>query len=255
MLTTFLLLALPSSVAFVQAHVTQEFPAPFKTGTYGASNPLEPSGSNFPCQLGVAGLPSSGPTEVVIGESFSINFAGLATHGGGMCQISILPGLNPSKSNADFRVIKTHYGCLTTTIGNLDSGAPNTMTAIIPAGVEPGEYTQSWTWLSRTTNELHMMCAPIKIVARKRGRNERQTLGIDKRTLNDLPPVWLANLETVTGSCKVQPQQVVVQVPEPGLDVENSLPKGTNMFKAECNGNPAAGVAKKLPQTKSISPQ
>ncbi|KAH7378630.1 hypothetical protein BKA64DRAFT_556444, partial [Cadophora sp. MPI-SDFR-AT-0126] len=137
------------------SHVTQEFPTTYNTGTYGASNPLGLSGSNFPCQLGVGGLPSSGTTEVAIGEPFNITFAGLATHGGGMCQISILPGFNPSKSNADFRVIKTHYECLTTTSGNLDSGAPNTMMATIPAGIETGEYTQSWTWASKTTNELY----------------------------------------------------------------------------------------------------
>ncbi|KAK0110190.1 hypothetical protein ONS95_002841 [Cadophora gregata] len=245
MFVAFLLLA-PLSV---HAHVTQEFPTPYKTGTYGASNPLEPSGSNFPCQLGTAGLPSTGPTEVTIGEPFNITFAGMATHGGGMCQIGILPGFNPSKSNADFRVIKTQYGCLTTTSGNLDSGAPTPMTATIPAGIEPGEYTQSWTWASKTTNELYMMCAPIKVVAKKRPERRKT-----KRTLNDLPLVWLANLGELTGSCKVQPQQLVVEVADPGLDVENSLSEGTKMFKAECNGNPAIGAAKSLPSTKPSVP-
>ena len=244
------------SVNNAHTYITQEFPFSYNTGTYGAYNPLEPSGSNFPCQLGVPGMPASGPTEATVSIPFDITFAGLATHGGGMCQVSILPGFNPSRNNANFRVIKIHYGCLTTNGGNIDSNtSPNTMTATIPAGVEPGEYTQSWTWFSKTTNELCMMCAPIKIIASKAKRRiERQKLAIDKRTLDDLPPIWLANLGEVTGSCGVQPQQLVVQVPEPGRDVESSLPEGTKMFKAECNGNPASGFAETLPGTESVAP-
>lgn len=157
-----LLLALPLIFNTANIHITQERPVPYNTGTYGASNPLEPLGSNFPCQLGVPGMAASGPTEVKIGEPFDITFAGLATRGGGLCQISIVPGFNPSRTNANFRVIKIHYGCLTTSSGNIDNNTgPNTMTATISAGVEPGEYTQSWIWFSKTTNELYMMCAPI----------------------------------------------------------------------------------------------
>ncbi|MAD87102.1 MAG: hypothetical protein CL912_29435 [Deltaproteobacteria bacterium] len=98
-----------------------------------------------------------------------------------------------------------------------------------------------------------MMYAPIQIISSKaKSRIERQKLAIDKRTLSDLPPVWLANLGEVTGSCTVQTPQLIVQVPEPGTDVENSLPEGTKMFKAECNGNPAVGTAKTLPGTETI---
>jgi len=112
--TKLLLLALSLSVNTANTHINQDLPVPHNDGTYGASNPLEPSSSNFPCQLGVSGMAASGPTQVTFGGPFDITFNGLATHGGGMCQITIVPGFNPSRTDANFPVIKTHYGCLTT---------------------------------------------------------------------------------------------------------------------------------------------
>ncbi|CAG8979212.1 hypothetical protein HYALB_00013139 [Hymenoscyphus albidus] len=241
----------------VLSHITLESPKPFKVAADGLSNPLAPSGANFPCQ-GKVSLPDGGPTVMTIGQEQKTTFSGLATHGGGSCQISLLKGFEPSKENADFRVIKTQYGCLTNSKGNLDGGKANPMTFVIPDSVEPGDYSGSWTWQSEATGELYQMCFPITVVAKKRSRIERGKPEFSpnvKRGLEDLPPVWLANLGEVTGTCSVKPQQQIVEFPEPGKDVEHSE-GDKKLFKAECNGNPFAkgGVTKPSNPSSSATP-
>lgn len=63
--------------------------------------------------------------------------------------MSLLPGFEPSKTNADFRVIKSiEGGCPAMNMeGNLEAGQnPNTYNFTIPSSVPAGDYTLSWTW-------------------------------------------------------------------------------------------------------------
>jgi hypothetical protein len=225
------------------AHVVLESPKPFKFPAYGPSNPLEPSGSDWPCKI-----PSGGkiqvdgePTTMRIGDTQTASFSGLAVHGGGSCQFSLLPGFNPSKDNDDFRVIKSiEGGCVVANqVGNILSGAPDTFDFTLPSDLAPGDYTWAWTWQSRTTGEFYMNCAPITAVAGKQTRLERfkSASTNEKRGLSDLPAVFLEGLGDVTGTCKVDKGlQQAVKYPEPGSVVAH--PEGTaNLLKPNCNGN------------------
>lgn len=247
-LPTITLLLLLASLT--NTHVILKAPKPCIFPAYGPSNPLDPSGSDFPCKMppGVTTLAIDGsPTTMAIGEPQTASFTGLAVHGGGSCQFSLLPGFEPSKSNADFRVIKSiEGGCPAAVPGNLESGDPDTFLFTIPASVEPGNYTFAWNWVSRITNEVYMNCAPITVTAppQRRSRVER----LKQRALQNLPPLFIANLADVTGTCKTDGvQQLAIAYPEPGSDVDQ--PEGPdNLIEQTCNGNPYAGVAP-VPQT------
>ena len=81
------------------AHLFINSPVPIP-GT-NIKDPLDPSGSNFPCH-GVS-LPGSGGTKMAAGSSQLLSFdSGLegenwAVHGGGSCQLSITYETDPAK--------------------------------------------------------------------------------------------------------------------------------------------------------------
>jgi hypothetical protein len=233
---------------FAAGHIVLESPKPFKFPAYGPSNPLEPSGSDWPCKIPGGNKPmeiDGEPTTIQIGGSYTASFTGLATHGGGSCQFSLLPGFEPSKENDDFRVIKSiEGGCpVADQAGNLQSGKPDTFQFTLPSDLPPGNYTWAWTWQSRTTGELYMNCAPLTAVAGKQSRLERfkPVDNHNKRALSDLPPLFLADLGEVTSNCKTDKVlQQAIQYPDPGSDVEH--PEGTSkLIKPSCNGNRHAG--------------
>ncbi|EPE26388.1 endoglucanase [Glarea lozoyensis ATCC 20868] len=232
-----------------RGHVVLENPRPFKFPAYGPSNPLEPSGLDWPCKIpaGHQGIEIDGePTLIQIGQSQTASFTGLATHGGGSCQFSLLPGHSPSKDNDDFRVIKSiEGGCpVASEALNIQAGKPNSFDWTLPSDLEPGEYTWAWTWQSRTTGEVYMNCAPITAVAGKQTRLERfkPAERVDRRGLSELPPVFIADLGSATGDCHTgnKKAQQAVKYPEPGLVVEH--PEGTGrLLQPTCNGNRHAG--------------
>lgn len=140
--------------ALASGHIVLKTPKPYKFPAYGPSNPINPTGSDWPCKIpgGTGKLQIDGtPTFMVVGQPQSLSFerGNGAVHGGGSCQVSLLPGFEPSKTNADFRVIKSiEGGCpAMNQEGNLAEGQdPNTYNFTIPAETPAGDYTLSWTW-------------------------------------------------------------------------------------------------------------
>ncbi|KAG9234204.1 endoglucanase [Amylocarpus encephaloides] len=221
------------------AHVVLESPKPFVLpGIYGLSNPIEPTGADWPCKIGSSkpNLPEGGATEMPVGSAQIVSFTGLAVHGGGSCQFALLPGHDPSKQNSDFRVIKSvEGGCIAINEkGNLESGKPVDSNITIP-NVEPGDYTLAWSFIARIggTPEFYSMCAPIKVTGGT----------TPAKQLKEFPPIFMADMGEISGGClttEANKAQVAIAYPNPGSNVEH--PEGTvNLFKQVCDGNPEAG--------------
>ncbi|KAH6671749.1 endoglucanase [Halenospora varia] len=245
-MSSFVAITLLSSIA--AGHVVLKTPKPYLPPAYGPSNPIETSGSNWPCQIpsGTGKLQIDGaPTTMAIGETQKMSFTGLAVHGGGSCQVGLLPGFEPSKTNADFRVIKSiEGGCVATNQkGNLNGNEePTEFPYTIPDSVAPGNYTFAWTWVSRTTGEFYSMCAPITVTSKKpasRRSNDRRAIAISRRALADLPGLFMAGMGDVSNGCSLAEARKVqraIKYPFPGTVVDH--PEGTvNLFQQPCDGN------------------
>ncbi|CAG8974615.1 hypothetical protein HYALB_00009792 [Hymenoscyphus albidus] len=229
------------------AHIVLKTPKPFKFPAYGPSNPIDPTNPDWPCKLpsGVGTLKIDGsPTHIVAGTSQTLSFerGNGAVHGGGSCQISLLPGFAPSKENADFRVIKSwEGGCpARNQEGNLRDGEEaGKYEFVIPREVGDGEYTFAWTWIQRIggSPEFYQNCAPITIS----GGNSSSS---SSSFLQTLPPVFMANMGPASHGCETSvehEQRKAVRYPNPGKDVEYPEGEG-NLFGsvARCDGNPFA---------------
>jgi hypothetical protein len=87
-----------SFLSITNAHMYIEEPKPIAGNA--VKDPLEPSGSNFPCHG--ATLPSTGGQKISAGGSFPLQLAldggaNTAVHGGGSCQLSITYETDPVK--------------------------------------------------------------------------------------------------------------------------------------------------------------
>ncbi|GAM84016.1 hypothetical protein ANO11243_020070 [Dothideomycetidae sp. 11243] len=229
------ILALASSAS---AHMFISSPSPIPGSA--PKDPLDGSGSNFPCH-GVA-LPGAGGTQMAVGSSQLLAFelangANTATHGGGSCQISITYETDPAKIKdpANWKVLYSIVGgCPTNSPANMDgqytgvngqtyTGAvsctdPNTngydcvnqFNFTIPQGVQNGQATLAWTWFNNVGNrEIYMNCVAVDITG---GAS-------DASQMAGLPDLFVANLASVGGgTCKTTEQQMV-QFPNPGAYV------------------------------------
>ncbi|CAG8961698.1 hypothetical protein HYFRA_00006238 [Hymenoscyphus fraxineus] len=239
-----LLLLLP----LTHAHIVLKTPKPFKFPAYGPSNPIDPTNPDWPCKLpsGVGSLIIDGtPTPITAGVPQTLSFerGNGAVHGGGSCQVSLLPGFAPSKENADFRVIKSwEGGCpARNQEGNLRDGEEaGDYEFVVPREVGDGEFTFAWTWIQRIggTPEFYQNCAPITIS----GGSNNQTSS--SSFLQTLPPVFMANMGPASHGCVTSvehEQRKAVRYPNPGKEVEYPEGEG-NLFGsvAGCDGNPFA---------------
>lgn len=144
----------------VNSHMFISSPSPI-AGTF-PKDPLDPSGSNFPCH-GVP-LPNSGGQSMEAGSTQTLSFelaggANTAVHGGGSCQISITYETDPAKQKdpSNWKVIYSMLGgCPADTVGNLNSAKActsenegdcvNEYPFTIPKGVKSGHAILAWTW-------------------------------------------------------------------------------------------------------------
>ena len=87
-----------SFLCMANAHMYISEPQPLPGNAI--KDPLDPSGSNFPCHG--ASLPSSGGQSISAGSTFPLKLelgdgANTAVHGGGSCQLSITYETDPVK--------------------------------------------------------------------------------------------------------------------------------------------------------------
>ncbi|KAK6441919.1 hypothetical protein LTR95_001836 [Oleoguttula sp. CCFEE 5521] len=226
------------------AHFFIKSPTPIEGS--GIKQPLEASGSDFPCH-GVA-LPSSGGAKMAAGSSQVLAFdAGLpnpdqntggvntAVHGGGSCQLSLLYDTSKAADPSAWHVIYSiEGGCPANTKGNLDiPGGAKYCTSqdegdcvhqfnyTIPEGVQSGNAIMGWTWFNTIGNrEMYMNCANVEIT------------GGSGSEMSSLP----------AGGCATKEQQAV-GFPDPGKYVIQQT--ATNGFSypvstLACGGGEAA---------------
>ncbi|KAK8076039.1 hypothetical protein PG994_003311 [Apiospora phragmitis] len=232
------------------AHVVLENPPPAKFPAYGPTNPIETSGSDWPCKI-PAGQKldtsdASPKTDMVIGEPQKLSFKGKAVHGGGSCQLALTKGWDPKKDSPWSVIHSIEGGCRARNQkGNLEGDNSDIYEFKIPAGIAPGGYTFAWTWLARIGGgpEMYMNCGLVVVKGPKTKRMQmsaRRDLGtMSKRA--DFPELYIDNIAAMDGGCTTnvaRNQQISIAYPNPGPSVER--PEGDKLFKQTCDGNPRA---------------
>ncbi|KAF4555111.1 Hypothetical protein D9617_3g021810 [Elsinoe fawcettii] len=220
------------------AHLFMQVPKPIQGNAI--KNPLDPSGSDFPCH-GVA-PPGAGGVDMAVGSQQDLIFdsgashENTAVHGGGSCQVSITYETDPAKLKDpnSWRVLYSiEGGCPTNSRGNLAdsyqgpnggySGSwqcsdpatngydcVNAFRFTIPQGVKSGQATLAWTWFNTIGNrEMYMNCAAVNI---KGGAS-------DASGLQSFPPMFVANLASVGGGTCRTTEMTNVGFPNPGQNV------------------------------------
>jgi hypothetical protein len=229
-------------LSMANAHMFLAEPVPIQGNAI--KDPLDPSGSNFPCHG--AALPTSGGQKLVAGETFPLKLeladgANWAVHGGGSCQLAILSDTTNAADPASWNVIYSiEGGCPSNTKGNLnpplsavacetnDQGdCVHSWDIPMPKGVKSGNAILSWTWFNtRGNREMYQNCVNVDI-----------TGGSGDGTF---PPLFVANLASVNSLVTVEESDVLF--PSPGEYVTTmSATNGFNYPKATIGAAEAPG--------------
>lgn len=116
---------------------------------YSYTNPLQASGSDYPCK-GYANDPFDSQATYSKGQSYTMELDGSATHDGGSCQLALT--YDQGKS---FKVIESMLG---------DCPIAKKYDFSIPSDAPDGEALLAWTWFNKVGNrEMYMNCAMVTI--------------------------------------------------------------------------------------------
>ncbi|KAH6656219.1 hypothetical protein BKA67DRAFT_671955 [Truncatella angustata] len=236
-------------ITSTDAHVVLENPRPFKPAEDGPSNPV--TQATFPCKApaGTRLQIDGAPTEMAIGDDQLLTFQGKAVHGGGSCQISLTSDIDhefqPRKDARFFVIHSIESGCpARNQAGNLEGPNTDKYYFRIPAGVDPGKYVLSWSWVPRIGGgpEFYQNCAPIIVspatTTQRQTLSERREVSLAKR--KDFPDLFMADLGDLTGGCthtEGLKAQLPIAYPNPGESVEIGNP-GQELIPQSCDGNP-----------------
>ncbi|KAF2220590.1 hypothetical protein BDZ85DRAFT_203432, partial [Elsinoe ampelina] len=189
-------------ISSASAHLFMQVPKPIQGNAI--KNPLDPSGSDFPCH-GVA-PPGAGGVDMAVGSQQDLIFdsgashENTAVHGGGSCQVSITYETDPAKLKDP-----NSWRCSDATTNGYD--CVNAFRFTIPEGVKTGQATLAWTWFNTIGNrEMYMNCAAVNI----------QGGASDASGLQDFPPMFVANLASVGGGTCKTTEMTNVGFPNPG---------------------------------------
>jgi hypothetical protein len=215
------------SVTFVSANAHFFINTPVPISGSAIKDPLEASGSNFPCH-GVDLSTPGARTAMIVGETQPLGFelangSNTAVHGGGSCQISITYETDPTnvKDPANWKVIKSYIGgCPTDSKGNLPlavacngQNSPdcvNNLSFSIPLEVRNGNAILAWTWFNNVGNrEMYMNCAAVSFTG---GQNQ----------INTLPNMFVANLASINSCMTTEFNNT--DFPNPGKYVQTETP-------------------------------
>ncbi|KAM3417827.1 hypothetical protein BST61_g6052 [Cercospora zeina] len=215
-------------LATPHAHMFIQSPQPIEQTD--SKSPLDPNGSQFPCQG--APLPASGGQKMEAGSTQKLTFnlgggENTAVHGGGSCQLSITYETDPAKQKdpANWKVIfSIEGGCPTDAPGNLasavectegstDTACVNEFPFTIPKGVKDGHAIMAWSWFNNVGNrEMYMNCINVNFT------------GGDGSEVDDFPQIFVAN-QAGFGECPTT-ENVNVKFPNPGKYVTTKTEGG-----------------------------
>ena len=196
--------------------------------------PLDPSGSDFPCQNGNAD-PTPSRTYTAGGKA-TLQLKGTAVHGGGSGQMLITYDFPPT-SKSVWRVLQSFSGdhpirALAGNMNNVDpSIAPSASYMLpplqwdVPAGLPSGKAVVAWSWFNRIGNrEMYMKCSTVKIQGTQ---SSASNLNEDAGVLA-LPTLFRANSGN---GCAVPEGVDFIQFKNPG-------PNPIQHFGPDQNGKP-----------------
>jgi hypothetical protein len=217
-----------SSIAFASstnAHFFINAPAPIPGSAI--KDPLDASGSNFPCHGVDLSTPGITRTAMAVGNDQLLGFdlvngANTAVHGGGSCQISITyeTDIGNVKDPANWKVIKSYVGgCPTDAKGNLPSAVAcnghnspdcvNNLSFKVPPEVKNGNAILAWTWFNNVGDrEMYMNCAAVSFTG---GQDQIKTL----------PDMFVANLASIN-SCNTT-ENANTDFPNPGKYIQKEM--------------------------------
>lgn len=220
------LVVLSAFFAFSSAHMILDFPPQWKGPP--ASSPLEPDGSNYPCQ---GAIPDMYPTaNFTAGEAAELRIIGSAAHGGGSGQIAFTLDFPPTK-NSVWYVAYSFIGDHPFKVdGNFPADPVMHHPPIqwkVPKNLPSGRLTFAWNWYNKVGNREHYMkCSTVFI-------NSDET---DRSCITKLPTAFRANSgngcivpENVNGIAFKNPGDYVTTAPgiDPvSIDCDSSHPPG-----------------------------
>ncbi|KAJ5083390.1 hypothetical protein N7456_012817 [Penicillium angulare] len=224
---------------------------------YSYTNPLQASGSDYPCK-GYANDDFDSQATYAPGQSYDMELDGSATHDGGSCQLALT--YDQGKS---FKVIESMLG---------DCPIPKKYNFKIPSDAPSGEALLAWTWFNKVGNrEMYMNCAmvtiggdsngnetdaqpehtknhkpaphgaseekkaahpPMEMADSHKAHQQRDVMSVDKQlSFDSLPELFVANVDQA-GKC-VTVEGEAVNFPEPG---DNVMGKASGKGY-KCSGN------------------
>lgn len=149
----------------VTAHMQMSQPYPIRsplnpnaTGQvdYSYTNPLDPSGSDFPCK-GYANDKFVSQATYQPGQQYEMKLEGSATHEGGSCQLSLTYDRGKT-----FKVIESMLG---------SCPIPKNYSFTVPSDAPSGQALLAWTWFNKIGNrEMYMNCAMVTIGGSSNGK-------------------------------------------------------------------------------------
>lgn len=215
----------------VSAHLEMTEPAMFKNHAQAEGkvlNPLEPSGSDFPCQNGIPDETAPAGNQYEPGSDGVLQITGSATHGGGSGQMVITYDFPPPKDESKWRVLSSYEGNhpINNPAGNFVPGQNNKIPALkfrVHEGLPKGKAIIAWNWFNKVGNREHYMkCATVSIG----GSNEVVQGAMDTPALQKLPTMFRAN----SNGCTVPENVEAIKFKNPGTSVF-----GSGSYESECD--------------------
>lgn len=123
---------------------------------YSYTNPLQTSGSDYPCK-GYAKDDFDSQATYKQGQQYTMELEGSATHDGGSCQLALT-----YDQGQTFKVIESILG---------DCPIAKKYDFTIPSDAPDGEALLAWTWFNKVGNrEMYMNCAFVTVGGDSKGK-------------------------------------------------------------------------------------
>jgi len=215
------LLAVAAVLPAVNAHLRMGTPTMFKNHKQAEGfvlNPLDPSGSDFPCQGGIPDETVPPENFLQLGSDATLQIKGSAVHGGGSGQMVISYDFPPSKDTSKWRVLTSYEGNHPMQAeGNLTPGQDDSIPALkykVWEFLPKGKAIVAWNWFNHIGNREHYMkCAVVSIG----GSTDAVTGAMESEALKKLPTMFRAN--SLGSTCITPPNEDPIKFKNPGNSV------------------------------------